>query len=627
MAHKPGQAIKYIVTSKRHRLLSMVVAVFLLSTALIFPTRANAQLVKDVTFAPPTIVGGQSTAGSINLLAPWDITIIETATLTSDNSAVIVPGTLNLTANALSFPFTVTTNAVTSTQVAHITVNLAGTISVGTVTVVPSGLTVFSLSPAQCAGGTAITVNVALSVAAPTGGKIITLVTASSLAFPLPASVAIPAGSSSASITVPTSTVNNETPVTCTASDGTVTLTSVLTLEPTSLRVTAIYMPNTIKLQWDAAASGSFVLKRDGSVISTQANSNSSFLDVFTFNTGEAYRYDLYDSNSPSQPIASEIVTLYRDLSTSNQTVDNRLDLRYSVPTLLNHFYGSTIYRGGLYVGYANDPSRVARSFASFTLSSATADTYRAGTAALYYLGSYTVNNANSTVNIGCQAIFSTGVANIVWSTAPSIVPSNAPYSTSITYTPASPNPQWLNFAMNNEIKAALGNPITLALAAKDETSVGWAYLAKQEYGSGVGPAILHAHCQPVAFGINMTPNPVTPSSTSGSDVVTAKLFMNGIGPPDSASVAISCNHPELVTNLPSSVTVTGLLKTFTFKAKAVTQATTITFTIEYDRTSTDKDIVTYNLIVNPATSGGGTGGGGTGGGGTGGGTGGNSGG
>ena len=93
---------------------------------------AEAQLVNNVTFAPPTIVGGQSTAGSINLVAPWDITLTDTATISSDNTAVTVPGTITLTANALSFPFTVTTHAVSSTQVAHITVNLAGTISVGT---------------------------------------------------------------------------------------------------------------------------------------------------------------------------------------------------------------------------------------------------------------------------------------------------------------------------------------------------------------------------------------------------------------------------------------------------------------------------------------------------------------
>ena len=46
-------------------------------------------------------------------------------------------------------------------------------------------------------------------------------------------------------------------------------------------------------------------------------------------------------------------------LAAENQAVDSRYDLRYGNPTLLDFQFGSSIYKGGLFAGYANDPSRV----------------------------------------------------------------------------------------------------------------------------------------------------------------------------------------------------------------------------------------------------------------------------
>ena len=51
-----------------------------------------------------------------------------------------------------------------------------------------------------------------------------------------------------------------------------------------------------------------------------------------------------------------------------NQTADSRYDLRYSTYVYKDFKFGSKIYRGGLFAGFANDPSRVGRSFLKFNL-------------------------------------------------------------------------------------------------------------------------------------------------------------------------------------------------------------------------------------------------------------------
>src|SRR5436853_4677190 len=81
---------------------------------------ASAQsLITSVTFAPPVIVGGQNSLGTITFPGPWDIGLTDTASLSSDSTAVSVPSTITLTGGQLFVTFTATTTAVTSTITAH----------------------------------------------------------------------------------------------------------------------------------------------------------------------------------------------------------------------------------------------------------------------------------------------------------------------------------------------------------------------------------------------------------------------------------------------------------------------------------------------------------------------------
>ena len=148
--------------------------------------------------------------------------------------------------------------------------------------------------------------------------------------------------------------------------------------------------------------------------------------------------------------------------------------------------------------------------------------------------------------------------------------------------------------AKTDQIKSHLGQSVALAWAETDETATKWIYLAKKEYGSGTGACILHANCLQVLYKLTMNP-----ASLQGPGNSIGTLSFNGLGPADSATVLLSCDHPSLVI-MPSSMTVTGLNRTFTAQIGSVMTTTTIRFTAEYDRSPTDKDIVTLDVTVTP---------------------------
>lgn len=133
-----------------------------------------------------------------------------------------------------------------------------------------------------------------------------------------------------------------------------------------------------------------------------------SYNDVFlpSFNNSQIYYYEIFDSaNLPTHLTATKIAP-YQVGATDNQTVDSRLDLRYSTNVFQDHQFGATIYRGGLYGGYTGDPGRVGRSYAKFNLLAPPAGLdFRVRNVDAYCLGMYTSTNASQNVSmtVGCQ--------------------------------------------------------------------------------------------------------------------------------------------------------------------------------------------------------------------------------
>jgi hypothetical protein len=176
-----------------------------------------------------------------------------------------------------------------------------------------------------------------------------------------------------------------------------------------------------------------------------------------------------------------------------NQSVDSRYDLRYSSPTFVDFQFGDRAWRGGLFAGFANDPSRVGRSYLKFTLP--TAPTGSTGRHVSTLNAWFTRLYASGSVNV--QARRSTNTTwtenGVVWSTAPTF--GNAEDTQTVTYNPGSGDNglKWIRWKVHDDVEAAYGESataLTEVLTSASETTNGWAYFAKRQYESGKEPRL-----------------------------------------------------------------------------------------------------------------------------------------
>ena len=347
----------------------------------------------SLTLFPGTVIGGSSATGTVNLAGPAgpDGLLVN---LSSNNTAVATPpASVVIAAGQTSASFTVSTNTVTIQTVVTISAVAAGVTKTASLIVTLPSLTNFRISPAATSQGQTVTGTLQLDGPAPTGGIAVGVTCSNAQAVSFAATVTVPAGQNSATFPILTSTVNYPVTVTFTATCSANSFTAPLTLTPGNLYVTDLLAPYTVKLHWDCQALGSFVLKRDGVTLATLANSVTAYTDAFApgYTNGQIYYYEIFDSVNTAVHLSATKVAPYQIAASDNQAVDSRLDLRYATNVLLDHNFGGTSYRGGLFAGYASEPSRVGRSYAKFSLSAPPAGlTFRIGNLNAYCTGAFT---------------------------------------------------------------------------------------------------------------------------------------------------------------------------------------------------------------------------------------------
>lgn len=299
---------------------------------------------------------------------------------------------------------------------------------------------------------------------------------------------------------------------------------------PADLRVTQIYLPKTIRVEWDAGEAQPpnyqyryWMQRLDASGTTVQEEryaSEAVWNNAFDFEYGTTYTYrvkaipfpngneilplptedahpeDIGTYWTPSEWVALQVVPQCQVVS-ENQTVDSRLDLRYGNPTLLDFKFGSRIYRGGLFAGFASDPSRVGRSFLKFELPELPSGaSYWAGSVNAYH----TVSVASGSAEIGCQELADATwlAAPLKWSNAPTLAPGDAVERFTVVYDPGTPanTTTWAHWRLDSEISGALSGTglLSVALASTHETTNKWVYFAKKEYDSGLAPVVLYAY-------------------------------------------------------------------------------------------------------------------------------------
>ena len=202
------------------------------------PQPAPASLTLDPT---STVGTGGSSFGRVTVASaqPTD-TIFQ---LTSSHPAIAqVNNSVMVPAGAIAGGFNVFTTQVTTQTVVTISVTGGGVTKSATLTVTPDAapppppaatLSAFSVSPSSVTAGNSSTGTVTLSSAAPSGGAVVNL-TSNLPAATVPASVTVAAGATSATFPITTSPSSGTTTVQLSATLGSTTLFSSLTVNPPS---------------------------------------------------------------------------------------------------------------------------------------------------------------------------------------------------------------------------------------------------------------------------------------------------------------------------------------------------------------------------------------------------------
>jgi hypothetical protein len=377
---------------------------------------------------------------------------------------------------------------------------------------------------------------------------------------------------------------------------------------PVNFRCSDIWLPKTIELRWTPGGSQltvhHYVLTRDPDLF--VQTTEQIYVDSFDFQYDHAYGYSLTElggesaptMNLPppppnanpediferwvydaSDPAVIEVQPEKIDAA-ENQAVDSRLDLRYGNPTLLDFAFGSRIYRGGLFAGFASDPARVGRSFLKYTgLNLPQQYNIWASSMNCYFIRGF----APGSTTIGCQGVDQDGWngSTLKWSTAPVIDPGAARRTATLTWTSSGGGGnRWVHWSVVDAIDAAFtgDHVLSAALASMGETNQGWAYFAKKEFDPNLAPCLVYALRAPLRVA-SLT---VTPFQVTGGSSATGKVVLNGPAPAGGAVVHLSADVPAV--HLPATVTVpegAGVV-TFTITTDAVEETTLAMLTATY---------------------------------------------
>jgi hypothetical protein len=184
----------------------------------------------NLTTTPTGITAGASASGTVTLsalaLAGGAVIGLQTS-----NPAVTVPSTVTVPAGSNSATFAVATSSVTSTTKVSVTASYLGASKTVTITVYPQVAFTVTVKPSSVSGGSSTTIAVRLASPAPAGGLKFTLVSSNPAVAALGANtLTIAAGTVMASGPVSTAAVSTTTPVTLSATLGTTTQSTVLTV-------------------------------------------------------------------------------------------------------------------------------------------------------------------------------------------------------------------------------------------------------------------------------------------------------------------------------------------------------------------------------------------------------------
>ncbi len=209
------------------------------STTIVLNPTGTEVTASTLTLDPSTVVGGNSTTGTVTLSGPAP-TGGAVVSLRAGLTSVGVPASVTVPAGSTNATFPVTTSEVGSQVVMTISAEYnCGFASAG-LTINPdpattvANISAFQLNPISVTGGDNSTGTVVLNSPAPSGGAVVSISSADSSIVAVPSSVTVAAGATSASFTVTTASVSTTDSVDLTATYLGVVAPAILTVLPGS---------------------------------------------------------------------------------------------------------------------------------------------------------------------------------------------------------------------------------------------------------------------------------------------------------------------------------------------------------------------------------------------------------
>ncbi len=214
------------------------------------PTASGSAGVSSVAVNPTSVVGGNSSVGTVTLTGPAPTAGVP-ITVSSDNAAA-TPSTTGFTiaSGQTSGTFTVNTTAVTTSTTAHITASDGKTNVQATLTITPApSLSSVTVNPTTVVGGNGSTGTVTLTFPATLPGITVALASDNGAAV-VPTSVTVATGATTATFPITTSVVSSAATAHISGTYNSVTPTpAALTINPlaissVSVNPTAVAGPN-----------------------------------------------------------------------------------------------------------------------------------------------------------------------------------------------------------------------------------------------------------------------------------------------------------------------------------------------------------------------------------------------
>ncbi len=279
----------------------------------------------DFTVDPSSLDGGATATGTVTINAPAPTGGVVVALQSSDPAAV-VPNQVVVSEGQTQATFNVDTTAVAVDTNVTLTASRGPTSK--TVNLLIKGLTyTVSVDPASVVGGQQnATGTITLSGKAPAGGVTLNLSSDSGLAA-VPGSVTIPAGATTGTFTITTTATNTPTDATITATLGTNSVSTTLSILPVGLD-SITFSPSTVR--GTRATVCTITLNAPapaGGVAVSLSSSNPRLLNLpalITFAQGETSKSFSVLANRVSRNLATTVTATFSTSSVSTVVIVTR---------------------------------------------------------------------------------------------------------------------------------------------------------------------------------------------------------------------------------------------------------------------------------------------------------------